>query len=744
MASENNENNEKQKSPIRVVLKKSDGKNGKGGGRGGRGGKGFGSPDGSGGPGGGAGGGIGGSRLWINLLIATLVFFVIISLYSYMSGTGSKADEIALSQLAADIGKGSVAKIIVKGDILDIEYTDKAHKNSKKEEGTALSQTLVNYGVTQKQLAPVSVEIKTESSLSFWLFNLAPILIPILFIIFFIWFMTRQVRGAGMQAFTFGQSKARMISPDDKKQRVTFKDIAGVKEAKEELKEIVDFLKNPKKFFDIGARIPKGVLLMGAPGTGKCVVGDTLLLTNKGPVRIDEVPKYFSVREDKTVEGLEIVGIDKKLEFNKTLASHWYDLGEQDTLEIGTDVGVKIEGTHEHPVVVVEKDSGNFAFRRLDELKPGDCMVVGYNTNLFGSYTKIPNNDIAYLMGVLVGDGCLTIKNRTILSTSDPELLEKVQCIVRANFGTEFKKTTSKYDYILNDKDVKQKLLEWGLSETYAEGKYIPEWIRIAPKSFVVAFLRGLFDTDGHVEKYGAVCLSSASERLIKEVHAILLNCGIVARLYERTKIYNNKKQFYLTIYGDFVESYKQNIGFLVKHKLSRLEAICERQRNTNINVVPFQNETIKYIWKQAVLKTDRKLDREFYGQSLYKNVKRYISGERSPSLAGVSTFIAGVSDLTPQIVNTPEIAYLKRVSSGQFFFTKIKAVKKSKNRVFDLTVPNIHNFIANGLINHNTLLARAVAGEAGGFFFFISRSLFFGMFLGVGAPRGGALFYLS
>jgi cell division protease FtsH len=75
-----------------------------------------------------------------------------------------------------------------------------------------------------------------------------------------------------MQAFTFGQSKAKIIDPADTTQRITFKDVAGVREAKEELLEIVDFLKNPKKFLDIGARIPKGVLLMGAPGTGKTLL----------------------------------------------------------------------------------------------------------------------------------------------------------------------------------------------------------------------------------------------------------------------------------------------------------------------------------------------------------------------------------------------------------------------------------------------------------------------------------------
>ena len=95
---------------------------------------------------------------------------------------------------------------------------------------------------------------------------------PVLAILFFFWYLTRQAKGSGMQAFTFGQSKARMTDPSDTNNRVTFKDVAGAKEAKEELKEIVDFLKNPKKFLDIGARIPKGVLLTGAPGTGKTLL----------------------------------------------------------------------------------------------------------------------------------------------------------------------------------------------------------------------------------------------------------------------------------------------------------------------------------------------------------------------------------------------------------------------------------------------------------------------------------------
>lgn len=203
---------------------------------------------------------------------ALVIFILLIGVYSLLADRSAPSEEIAISDLSRDISAGLVTSIAIRGDELTVTYEDGTEKLSKKEEGTALTTTLDNYGIAPEAMAAVRIDVESDRGFLFWFGSLAPILLPIFFIIFFLWFLSRQVKGAGMQAFSFGQSKARMISPDDKAQRVTFKDVAGAKEAKEELREIVDFLKNPKKFLEIGARIPKGILLMGAPGTGKTLL----------------------------------------------------------------------------------------------------------------------------------------------------------------------------------------------------------------------------------------------------------------------------------------------------------------------------------------------------------------------------------------------------------------------------------------------------------------------------------------
>lgn len=222
--------------------------------------------------------GAGSQRSFLSTILWILFgFVVVIQLYGYIADKGKgKVEEITLSELASSTILGTVQSIVVEESDLTITRvsgTSTIENTAKKEKDASLTDTLRNYGVTSEQLAKVNITIKEPSGLWGFLggaFNI--FLIAILPLIIIMWFLSRQVKGAGMQAFTFGQTKARIIEPDDEKERVLFADIAGNKEAKQELQEVVDFLKNPKKFLDIGAKIPKGVMLTGAPGTGKTLM----------------------------------------------------------------------------------------------------------------------------------------------------------------------------------------------------------------------------------------------------------------------------------------------------------------------------------------------------------------------------------------------------------------------------------------------------------------------------------------
>ncbi len=246
---------------------------------------------------------------WTNVGFTILLFLLLSLLYSGFSDI-QKSEEIPVSRLAADVVAGTVTTITVRGDKLEVTYTDETVKLSQKETDVSLAETLASYGVTQEQLASTSIAIQSESGFWYWMLNLAPIIIPVLFIVFLIWMLSRQVKGAGMQALNFGQSRARFFDPKDK-QKVTFKDVAGVKEAKEELLEIVDFLKNPKKFLKIGAQIPKGVLLMGSPGTGKTLLARAVAGEANVP--------FFSISGSEFVEMFVGVGASRVRDLFQTV-----------------------------------------------------------------------------------------------------------------------------------------------------------------------------------------------------------------------------------------------------------------------------------------------------------------------------------------------------------------------------------------------------------------------------------------
>ena len=207
-----------------------------------------------------------------NLFFVIGIFVVLSLAFSLFTGNKTQSNQsIALTDLARRIQSGEIKKIDVQDNALTITDTSGKTWTSEKEAETSLSQSLMNLGVDKTKLASVDVELSPSSgSSSMWLTILIDVVAPFLMIVGLFWFMSRQAQKGMAQTFNFGRANLKLFA--NPKERTTFKDVAGAKEAKEELREIVDFLKHAKRFLDLGARIPRGVLLMGAPGTGKTLL----------------------------------------------------------------------------------------------------------------------------------------------------------------------------------------------------------------------------------------------------------------------------------------------------------------------------------------------------------------------------------------------------------------------------------------------------------------------------------------
>ncbi len=171
------------------------------------------------------------------------------------------------------IGSGDVSKIVVSGDQLQVETKDKQTFISQKEDGVNLTTSLLNMGVSPEELAEIDLQVAAPSNASDWL-AIAGTVLPLLLIGGLFFMILRQAQGSNNQAMSFGKSRARVFTGD--KPTVTFQDVAGAEESKQELQEVVEFLKEPQKFASLGARIPKGVLLVGPPGTGKTLMAKAI------------------------------------------------------------------------------------------------------------------------------------------------------------------------------------------------------------------------------------------------------------------------------------------------------------------------------------------------------------------------------------------------------------------------------------------------------------------------------------
>jgi len=273
-------------------------------------------------------------------IIYLLFFVAIIALVIYNFQQNASAQEaLTISEVARDIQTGRVTRIIENENNLKVIYKDGSERISHKEDYATLVEQLKSFGVTTEQLNSdnLKVEVKPPSS---WMtiVTILGYVMPFLFFAGLFWFVFRQAQGSNNAALSFGKSRARMFTGDQP--TVTFGDVAGVDEAKEELKEVVEFLREPEKFISLGARIPKGVLLVGPPGTGKTLLAKAV----SGEAGVP----FFSISGSEFVEMFVGVGASRVRDLFDQAKRHSPCIVFVDEIDaVGRQRGAGLGGSHD-------------------------------------------------------------------------------------------------------------------------------------------------------------------------------------------------------------------------------------------------------------------------------------------------------------------------------------------------------------------------------------------------------------
>jgi len=305
-----------------------------------------------------------------NFALVVIFFILIAGLLAAFSQRPEAPKTITLSQLVADINAGNVKDITATDNTLAITYGDNAAATAQKETDSSLSQTLVNLGADKTSLEKVNFDIRQDTSIWSWLgplllYSIIPLGVFILVLMVFF----RQARGSAMQAFNFTRAKTRILGGGNQKEKTTFNDVAGLKEAKEELNEIIDFLKNPDKYLKMGAKIPRGVLLMGLPGTGKTLLAKAIANEANVP--------FFSISGSEFIELFVGVGASRvRSLFEQAHKVKRAIIFIDEIDSIGKVRGVGLTGGHEE-----REQTLNQILAEMDGIESGEGIIVLGATN---------------------------------------------------------------------------------------------------------------------------------------------------------------------------------------------------------------------------------------------------------------------------------------------------------------------------------------------------------------------------
>lgn len=311
----------------------------------------------------------------IKNVVSIVLFFILLTVvFAMLNGAGNSPKKIGLKDLANEVSQEQVQNIEIRSQE-DFQEVLVQLKNGEKQvlqqDKSASLETALreDYGVPAEKVSALSISRIQKSAAQIWLMALLPTLLTLVFIGFLLWMMFGKAQAANNQALSFGKSTARFFIPGQPREKVTFKDVAGAKEAKEELQEVVQFLQEPQKFQNLGARIPKGVLLLGSPGTGK-----TLLA--KAVAGEAGVP-FFNISGSEFVEMFVGVGASRVRDLFKNAKKNAPSILFIDEIDaVGRHRGTGVGGGHDE-----REQTLNQILVEMDGFDTNDNVIVIAATN---------------------------------------------------------------------------------------------------------------------------------------------------------------------------------------------------------------------------------------------------------------------------------------------------------------------------------------------------------------------------
>ena len=306
--------------------------------------------------------------LFKNFIILIIIFLIISGIFSLFNLQGQETSKIGINKLVQEIKQEQVQEITIEKDKINILLKNGKKQYTFKEQNENFTDILTGYNISSQKIANIDVNVKSSKTTDAILNIILPLIFPILIFIGIFYYLSKKMKGKGMKAFDFGKSKAKKIDKN-KKVETNFNDVAGAKEAKEDLEEIVDFLKHPKKYVKLGAKIPKGVLLVGPPGCGKTL----LARASAGEAGVP----FYHISGSEFIEMFVGVGASRVRDLFEKAKKHLPAIVFIDELDaVGRKRGAGVGGSHDE-----REQTLNQILVELDGFEPNSGLIVMAATN---------------------------------------------------------------------------------------------------------------------------------------------------------------------------------------------------------------------------------------------------------------------------------------------------------------------------------------------------------------------------